>query len=61
MPTPYRTGLPSLRLLLHKVCQLITKYRDVVSGILTEDQMVYYDAVFTACKNFMDNVPNPRP
>lgn len=58
---PYRTGLPSLHVLLKKVCQLIAKYRPVMVGILTPTQLEKVDAVLTACEAFINDVPTHEP
>lgn len=58
---PYRTGIPSILKLLHKICQLLVAFRPVVALFLTEGQMEKWDALLVACEAFRETVPNPRP
>lgn len=57
---PYRTGIPTIRLLLEKVCSLITKYRQVIYAVVPPEKHIYVDAVMKACEDFLENVPHPR-
>jgi len=59
--TPYRTGIPTILKALTIICLMISTYRHVMEGILTEGQMVYVTALEQACNDFKLNVPNHRP
>lgn len=58
---PYRTGLPTLFIIVKAVCNIITKYGDIMQSILTPEQFAYVEALQAACRAFELNVPNPRP
>lgn len=58
---PYRTGLTTIRLLLRKICDLLTTYDQVIKSVLPAPQHVYVDALKQACEDFLENTTNPRP
>lgn len=58
---PYRTGLTTIRKLLHTACQLLVKYEEIIYAVLPEAQHVYVAAVRQACQDFLLNTDNPRP
>jgi hypothetical protein len=58
---PYRTGIPTIKLLLERVCSLLVRYEDVIKLITPTEKYVYVEAIMQACKDFILNVPNPRP
>lgn len=61
MPTPYRTGIPTIRKNLLIVATLIVKYRETMSTILPPEQMALVDDLANCAQGFLDGVDNPRP
>jgi len=58
---PYRTGITSVKILLRKICSILTAFKPVMYAVLPEAQHVYVDALEQACNDFILNVSNPRP
>lgn len=48
---PTRTGLKSITHLLHKVCNLIVKFRVVMSHFMTEAQLAKIDELYAVCQD----------
>jgi len=54
-----KTFIPTLVLLLHKVCTYIVKYRETITRFLPEGGDAALSGIVTACEVFMALVPDP--
>ena len=56
---PKRTGVPALRNLASKVCQLLALFTPIIKVYLDPSRHIYVDDLNAACQAFVDNVLHP--
>lgn len=46
---PYRTGLPTIKILLRNICRLINKFRELWTDFMTPEQLAKMDELYALC------------
>lgn len=53
---PYRTGLKTIKTILHKVCQLVAKFRPLWLTFMTAPQVAVFDNLVVVCNDVVETI-----